>query len=53
MKCEVCGKKIDRCDNCGTELVEGGYICIIDSIYHFHSKRCAEEWFDDPELTCH
>jgi len=57
MRCEICDKEISRCDNCGTELVKEGYICITNastySVYHFHSKRCAKEWFGDSEPTYH
>jgi len=53
MKCEACGKEIDRCDNCGTELVSSGYICITNSVRHLHSKRCADEWAGTEKKTSH
>ena len=53
MKCEICGKEISRCDNCGTELMAKGYICIIGSVKHFHSAKCAEEWAGKSEPTLH
>jgi|GEM_PF-4567617 len=49
MACNVCGGKIEVCDNCLVELVKSDFHCYKEA--HFCGKDCWKEWLIEEEVV--
>lgn len=47
MACNVCGGKVEECDNCLTELAKSDFKCFNEA--HFCGKGCWQEWLIEEE----
>ena len=49
MACNVCGEKVEVCDNCLVELVKSEFNCYKGA--HFCGEGCWKEWIIEEETS--
>lgn len=47
MACNVCGEKVETCENCLVELAKSDFYCFED--VHFCDKECWKQWLIEEE----